>query len=100
MQKLADGMAFLTGLRGGGSSGIWYLVKLVGALLRDFGVLCQAEEARLVDEAQENPFLNSVQLKRNTAFPGCSRNLKNRMTVAGLRSRSAALKEKLTVGGT
>jgi hypothetical protein len=51
-------------LRGGGSSGIWYLGKLVGALVRDFGV-----SSRLVDKARENPFLNSVQLKRNTVSP-------------------------------
>jgi hypothetical protein len=39
-------------------------------------VSSQAEDARLVDEARENPFLNSVQLKRNTAFPGCPRTVK------------------------
>jgi hypothetical protein len=51
-------------------------------------VSSQAEDARLVDEARENPFLNSVQLKRST--------VRNRMTFAGLRSRSAAVKEKLS----
>jgi transposase-like protein len=60
----------------------------------------QSKDARLVDEARENSFLNSVQLKRNTAFPGCPRTVRNRMTEAGLRSRSAAVKEKLTLGGT
>jgi transposase-like protein len=60
-------------------------------------VSSQDEDARLVDEAQENPFLNFVQLKRNTAFPGCPRTVRNRMTEAGLRSRSAAVKEKLSV---
>jgi transposase-like protein len=60
----------------------------------------QAEDARLVHEARENTFLTSVQLKRNTAFPGCPRNVRNRMTEAGLRSRSAAVKEKLSLGGT
>jgi hypothetical protein len=55
-------------------------------------VLSQAEEARLVDEARENPFLKSVQLKRNTAFPGCLRTVRK----AGLRSRSTAVKEKLS----
>jgi hypothetical protein len=63
-------------------------------------VSSHTEDARLVDEARENPFLNSVQLKRNTAFPGCPRTVRNRMTEAGLRSRSAAVKEKLTLGGT
>jgi transposase-like protein len=57
-------------------------------------VSSQAVDARLVDEAGENPFLNSVQLKRNTAFPGCPRTVRNRVTEAGLRSRSAAVKEK------
>jgi transposase-like protein len=56
----------------------------------------QAEDARLVDEARENSFLNSVQLKGNTAFPGCPRTVRNHMTEAGLRSRSAAVKEKLS----
>jgi hypothetical protein len=59
-------------------------------------VLSQAEDARLVDEARENPFLNSVQLKRNTAFPGCPKTVRNRMTEAELRSRSAAVKENLS----
>jgi hypothetical protein len=59
-------------------------------------VSSQAEDARLVDEARENPFLDSVQLKRNTAFPGCPRTVRNRMTEAGLRSRSAAVKERLS----
>jgi transposase-like protein len=36
-------------------------------------VSSQAADSRLVDEARENPFLNSVQLKRNTAFPGCQK---------------------------
>jgi hypothetical protein len=54
-----------------------------------------AEDARLVDEARENPFLNSVQLKHNTAFPGCPRTVRNRMTEAGLRSRRAVVNEKL-----
>jgi hypothetical protein len=49
-----------------------------------------------VDEAWENPFLNSVQLKRNTVFPGCQRTVRNSMTEAGLRSRSTAVKEKLS----
>jgi hypothetical protein len=38
--------------------------------------------------------VNSVQTKPNTAFPGCPRTVRNRMTEAGLRSRSAAMKEK------
>jgi hypothetical protein len=59
-------------------------------------VSSQAEDAQLVDEAWENPFLNSVQLKRNTAFPGCPRTVRNRIMEAGLRSRSAATKEKLS----
>jgi hypothetical protein len=96
LQKLADGMKFLIELRGGCSSGIGKLRKLVGALVRDIGVSSQADDARLVDEARENPFLNSVQLKCNTAFPGCPRIVRNRMTEAGLRSRSAAVKEKLS----
>jgi hypothetical protein len=54
-------------------------------------VSSQAEDARLVDVARENPFLKSVQLKRNTAFPCCPRTVRK----AGLRSRSAAVKEKL-----
>jgi hypothetical protein len=49
-----------------------------------------------VDEARENPFLNSVELKRNTAFPGCLRTVRNLMMEAGLRSGSAAVKEKLS----
>jgi hypothetical protein len=49
-----------------------------------------------VDEARENPFPNSVQLKHNTDFPGCPRNVINRMTEAGFRSRSATVKEKLS----
>jgi hypothetical protein len=57
-----------------------YLVKLVGALVWDFGVSSQAEDAWLVDEARENPFLKSVQLKHNTAFPGCPRTVRNCMT--------------------
>jgi hypothetical protein len=65
-------------------------------LVRDIGVSSQAEDARLVDEAREYPFLSSVQLKRNTAFPGCPRTERNSMTEAGLRSRSAAVKEKLS----
>jgi hypothetical protein len=48
-----------------------------------------------VDEARVNPFLNSVQLKRNIAIPGCPRTVRNRMTEAGLRSRSTAVKENL-----
>jgi transposase-like protein len=63
-------------------------------------VSSQAEDARLVDEARENPFLNSVELKRNTAFPGCSRTVRNRVTEAGLRSRSSAVRVRLTLGGT
>jgi transposase-like protein len=59
-------------------------------------VSSQAEDTRLVDEARENPFLNSVQPKRNTAFPGCPRTVRNRMTEDGLRSRSAAVKERLS----
>jgi hypothetical protein len=59
-------------------------------------VSSQAEDTQLVDKAQDNPFLNSVQLKRNTAFPSCPRTVRNRMTEAGLRSRSAAVKEKLS----
>jgi hypothetical protein len=89
-------MAFLIELRGCGSSGIWYLGKLVGALIRDFGVSSEAEDTRLMDEARENPFLNSVQLKRNTAFPGCPRTVIKRNTEAGLGSRSAAVKNKLS----
>jgi hypothetical protein len=58
-------------------------------------VSSQAEDARLVDETQENPFLNSVQLKRNIAFPGYLRTVRNRMTEAGLRSRSVAVKEEI-----
>jgi hypothetical protein len=58
-------------------------------------VLSQDEDARLVDEARENTFLNSVQLKRNTAFPGCPRTVNNRLTEA-VTSGSAALKEKLS----
>jgi hypothetical protein len=50
----------------------------------------------MMDEERENPFLNFVQLKRNTAFPGFPRTVRNRMTEAGLRSRSAAVKEKLS----
>jgi hypothetical protein len=71
--------------------------------VRWYGILAcvtQADDARLVDEARENPFLNSVQLKRNTAFPGCSRTVKNRIKEATLRSRIAAVKEKLTLGET
>jgi transposase-like protein len=59
-------------------------------------VSSQDEDARLVDEARENPFLNSVQLKRNTAFPGCRRTVRNRMTEAGLRYRSLAVKENFS----
>jgi transposase len=59
-------------------------------------VSSQAEDARLVDEARKNPFLNSFQLKCNTAFPGCPRTARNRMTEAGLRSRSEAVKEILS----
>jgi transposase-like protein len=59
-------------------------------------VSSQAEDAQLMDEAQENPFLNSVQLKRNTAFPSSPRTIRNHMTEAGLRSGSAAVKEKLS----
>jgi hypothetical protein len=60
-------------------------------------VSSQADDARLVDEAWENPFIKSVQLKCNTALPGCPRTVRNHMTEAGLRSRSAAVKEKLTL---
>jgi transposase len=56
----------------------------------------QAEDARLVDKTRENPFLNSVQLKLNTAFTGCPKTVRNRMTEAGLRYRSATVKEKLS----
>jgi transposase-like protein len=59
-------------------------------------VSSQAEVVRLEDEARENPFLNSVQLKHNTAFPGFPRTVRNRMTEAGLKSRSAAVKEKIS----
>jgi hypothetical protein len=59
-------------------------------------VSSQAEDAQLVDEARENPFLNSVQRKQNTAFPGSPRAVRNGMTEAGFRSRSAAVKEKLS----
>jgi hypothetical protein len=59
-------------------------------------VSSQDEDAQLVDEARENPFLNSVQLKRDTAFPGWPRTVRYRMTEAGLRSRNAAVKEKLS----
>jgi hypothetical protein len=69
LQKVAECKAFLIELRGGGSNGIWYVGKLVGALVRDFGV-CHPKLRTVVDEAQENPFLNFVQLRRNTAFPG------------------------------
>jgi transposase-like protein len=62
---------------------------------RFWRVSSQAEDAQLVDEARKNPFLNSVQLTRNTAFPGCPRTVRNRMTEAGLRSRSAVVNEKL-----
>jgi hypothetical protein len=89
-------MVFLTELRGGGSSGIGKLGKLVGALVRDFGVSSQTEDTWLVDEARENPFLNSIQLKRNTAFPACLRTVRNRITEAGLRSRGTAMKEELS----
>jgi hypothetical protein len=91
LQNLAGCMAFLIELRGGASSGIGKLRKLIGALVRDFGVSSQAEDARLVDVARDNPFLNSVQLKRNTSFPGCPRTVRNRKTEAGLRTRSAAV---------
>jgi hypothetical protein len=62
-------MAFLIELRGGGSSGI----GVTGETSRRAGtgfrrVSSQAEDSRLVDEALENPFINSAQLKRNTAF--------------------------------
>jgi transposase-like protein len=59
-------------------------------------VSSQGEEARLVDDSREIPFLNSVQQKRNTAFPGFPRTVRNCMTENGLRSRSAAVKEKLS----
>jgi hypothetical protein len=59
-------------------------------------VSSQAEDPLLVDEARENPFLDSAQLKRNTAFPGCPRTVRNRMTEPGLGSRSATVKEKLS----
>jgi transposase len=39
-------------------------------------VSSRAEDARLVDKARENPFLNSVQTKPNTAFPGSPRTVK------------------------
>jgi hypothetical protein len=61
-------------------------------------VSSQAEDARLVDEARENPFLNSVQLKLNTAFPGCPRTVRNRMTEAGLIWKCGC--EGETLGGT
>jgi hypothetical protein len=98
LQKLADGMAFLIELRGGGSSE-WYWETGETSRRAGMGFWCvssQAEDAQLVDEAQENPFLNSVQLRCNTAFPGCPRTVRNRMTEAGLTSRSAAVKEKLS----
>jgi transposase-like protein len=47
-------------------------------------VSSQAEDARLMDEARENRFLNSVQLKHNTSFQGCPRTVRNHMTEAGL----------------
>jgi hypothetical protein len=59
-------------------------------------VSSQAEDALLVNEARENPFLKFVKQKRNTAFPGCPRTVRNRMTEASLRSRSASVKEKLS----
>jgi hypothetical protein len=66
-------MAFLIELQGSGSSEQY---REMGETSRRTGmgfwhVSSQAEDARLVDEARENPFLNSVKLKRNTAFPGC-----------------------------
>lgn len=44
----------------------------------------------------ENPFQTSSQLQRTTRFPGCSRTIRNRLSEAGLRSRNAARKPKLT----
>jgi hypothetical protein len=88
-------MVFLIELRGSGER---YLVS--GETSRRagtgfWGVASQAEDARFVDGAGDNPFLNSVQLKRNSAFPGCQRTVRNRITEAELRSKSAAVKEKL-----
>jgi hypothetical protein len=59
-------------------------------------VSSQDEDGQLVDEARQNPLLKSVQLKRDTAFPDCPRTVRYRMTEAGLRSRNAAVKEKLS----
>jgi hypothetical protein len=49
-----------------------------------------------MNEARENPFFNSVQLKYNTAFPAYPRSVRKGMPEAELRSRSTAVKEKLS----
>ena len=59
-------------------------------------VSTDAEDDRLVAEARARPFMNAVQLKRSTLFPGSRRTVLNRLKSAGLNSRRAAKKQKLT----
>jgi len=59
-------------------------------------VSSEAQDAELVYQAMENPFFNSTELRRVSHFPGCSRTVRNRLKDAGIRSRRAAVKERLT----
>lgn len=59
-------------------------------------VSTEAQDAELVNQAKETPFCSSVQLKRATNFPGCSRTVRNRLRDAGLRSHRAAVKDRLS----
>lgn len=59
-------------------------------------VSTEAEDDRLVAEARARPFMNSVQLRRSVNFPGSTHTVLRRLRDAGLRSRRAAQKQKLT----
>lgn len=59
-------------------------------------VSTNAEDNRLLAEARARPFLNSLQLQRSAFFPGSRCTVLNRLKDAGLTSRRAAKKQKLT----
>jgi hypothetical protein len=70
-------MVFPRELRGGGSSGIGKLGKLVGAVVRDIGV-CHPKlrSPGLVDEVRENPFFQFRPAKTQHCFARVPENCK------------------------
>lgn len=54
------------------------------------------EDSHLVETSQENPFLNSVELKQSTNFPGCPYTVRKRLQEAGITCKKPAIKECLT----